>query len=322
MTAIHRFLCLIPLLGAAACSEPTTPVWHGYIEGEFLYLAAPQAGYLAELPLKRGSRVDAGGEVFVIDAEPDSAELAAAQARTEAARGTAADLKQPRRDSEIAALEAQVRAAASTLALANTRLRQQQALAEQNFVAEAALDSAIAARKEAAAALDAAREQLRTYRDSLGRREQIASAEAQTRAADAEARRQAWVVRHKTVSAPASGEVSDTFFQPGEWVGAGTPVAALLPDDKRRVRFFVPQAVLPTLAPGDTIRVRCDGCGAPFEATIDFIASEAEYTPPVIYSEKMRAQLVFRVEAVPPAQVAGRLRPGQPVDVLPEHSDG
>ena len=49
-------------------------------------------------------------------------------------------------------------------------------------------------------------------------------------------------------------------------------------------------------------------------AEISFIAPEAEYTPPVIYSREMRAKLVYLVEAE--AAAAGRaLRPGQPVDV-------
>ncbi len=311
-------IALLIALPLAACTPEPEPVWHGYVEGEFLYLAAPQAGYLDKLARARGSRVAAGDRLFDIAADPDAQLLAAAQARTDAARSRSANLQQPRRGTEIAALEAQVRAARSALALAETRLTQQRALATKGFVAQSALDQAIATRRSASANLDAAREQLQTYRDSLGRSAEIASAEADTRAAAAETARQAWLVAHKSVSAPTAGEITDTYFQPGEWVGAGAPVAALLPDDKRRVRFFVPQAALPSLATGKVVDVSCDGCGAPFEARIDFIASEAEYTPPVIYSEKMRAQLVFRVEAIPTPEVARRLRPGQPVDVQPE----
>ena len=47
-----------------------------------------------------------------------------------------------------------------------------------------------------------------------------------------------------------------------------------------------------------------------------FVADEAEYTPPVIYSRDSRAKLVFLVEAYPddPGQ-APTLHPGQPIDV-------
>lgn len=317
MNRFRSLLVLGAILALPGCSPEPTAAWHGYVEGEFLYLASPAAGYLDSLPHARGSRVSSGAPVFSISADPDEQSLRAAEARTEAARSQAANLQQPRRDTEVAALEAQVRAAQSALALSETQLKQQRALAGKGFVAQSALDQAIAARRRDAATLDAAREQLQTYRDSVGRSAEIASAEAQTRAAAADAARQAWVVQHSSVSAPADGELSDTYYQPGEWVAAGAPVAALLPDGKRRIRFFVPQAVVSTLAPGTEVTVSCDGCGDPFPATVDFIASETEYTPPVIYSEKMRAQLVFRVEAVPAPAVALKLRPGQPVDVQP-----
>jgi len=61
--------------------------------------------------------------------------------------------------------------------------------------------------------------------------------------------------------------------------------------------------------------VRCDGCGDEVPATVSYIASEPEYTPPVIYSNETRAKLVFMVEARPSIENAGRLRPGQPVEV-------
>jgi HlyD family secretion protein len=45
------------------------------------------------------------------------------------------------------------------------------------------------------------------------------------------------------------------------------------------------------------------------------VASEAEYTPPVIFSNATRAKLVFMVEARPDAQAAPHLRAGLPVSV-------
>ncbi|WP_170942924.1 HlyD family efflux transporter periplasmic adaptor subunit [Candidatus Dactylopiibacterium carminicum] len=116
--------------------------------------------------------------------------------------------------------------------------------------------------------------------------------------------------------APVAARVDDTLYRIGEWVPAGSPVVSLLAPEALKVRFFVAQAALPHYAPGTRLRVGCDGCGEPFAATVDFVANSPEFTPPVIYSQKNRARLVFLVEARPDqAQV---LRPGQPVDVRPE----
>jgi HlyD family secretion protein len=89
-----------------------------------------------------------------------------------------------------------------------------------------------------------------------------------------------------------------------------------LPDTKRRIRFFVPESIIATLHNGQAIEAHCDGCATPIPATISFIAVQAEYTPPVIYSQGSREKLVFRIEAVPEPQDALRLRPGLPVEVF------
>jgi HlyD family secretion protein len=92
-------------------------------------------------------------------------------------------------------------------------------------------------------------------------------------------------------------------------------VVAIIPDDKRKIRFFVPQDRIAGLKPGAAVRFTCDGCGAARSATIRFIAPRAEFTPPVIYSEHARAKLVFMVEAALP--VGQPLPLGLPVAVAP-----
>ena len=83
------------------------------------------------------------------------------------------------------------------------------------------------------------------------------------------------------------------------------------------MRFFVPEPELGRVQVGRRCDLRCDGCAAGMTATVRFIAPEAEYTPPVIYSVDSRGKLVFMVEA-------GR-RPASPsirpaVDVRPAMS--
>jgi HlyD family secretion protein len=114
--------------------------------------------------------------------------------------------------------------------------------------------------------------------------------------------------------APADGRIEDTYFNPGEYIAAGTPVVSFLPPANVKIRFFVPEAELPLFALGSAVTIRCDGCEKPIKAKIDFIASQSEYTPPVIYSVGSRDKLVFRVEAIPDV-FTPVLRPGLPVDI-------
>lgn len=140
--------------------------------------------------------------------------------------------------------------------------------------------------------------------------------DAQQALREAEARLNSAKTRlgRRQVVSPATGTIQQVYFRPGEMVAAGRPVVALLPPGNVKIRFFVPQATLPTISLGDTVTVRCDGCPLDLTARVSFISRTAEYTPPVIYSLEERAKLVFLIEARP--QHPENLRVGQPVTVL------
>ena len=106
------------------------------------------------------------------------------------------------------------------------------------------------------------------------------------------------------------------YWRRGEVVAAGQPVLALLPPENLRIRFYVAGAVRATLHQGDRLRIGCDGCPPDLAARVSFIAAEAEYAPPVIYSREDRAKLTWLIEATPEGAAAG-LTPGQPVTVFP-----
>lgn len=138
-------------------------------------------------------------------------------------------------------------------------------------------------------------------------------AEANLREAEARANAARTRLTRRQLSSPVAGAVQQIYYRQGEMVPAGKAVLSILPPGNVKLRFFVPQAVLPTIALGDPVTVRCDGCAKDYDAQVSFIASAAEYTPPVIYSEEERSKLVFLVEARPDAPEG--LRVGQPVSV-------
>ena len=89
----------------------------------------------------------------------------------------------------------------------------------------------------------------------------------------------------------------------------------MLPPENLKVRFFVPQEMLPRIKAGQTISVNFDGAAKNYSATINFISTQNEFTPPVIYNRENRAKLVYMIEAKCSPADAADLRPGQPVDV-------
>src|ERR1700716_1884981 len=149
-------------------------------------------------------------------------------------------------------------------------------------------------------------------RTGAGTQKDFDAAEAALREAEARVNTSQTRLARRSVAAPVTGSVQQVYFRPGEMVTASRPIL-VLPPGTIKVRFFVPQTVLPRIAYGEAVTVRCDGCTGDLTAKVSFISKTAEFTPPVIYSLEERAKLVFLIEALPTEP--GNLRVGQPVDV-------
>ena len=283
----------------------------GYIEGESLFLAAPVAGTVGTIAAQEGERVPAGARLFTIDPATLSAEGEQARAQVVEARtqitSAAANAQQAEAEAAAASADAD-RARRDLNRLLSVKRDDPAAVASKD------IDAAQAALKEANARLNAARQ------TAAARHAQIAAARAQESQAKGGEREVAIRVGQLAPPAPTAARVEDIFYRPGEWVAANQPVVSLLPDDRIKVRFFVPEQEVARYRPGKTVRFSCDSCAAGLTAKISFVSPRPEFTPPVIFSRDSRDRLVFMVEALP-AKPA-KLMPGLPVDVVPLPKEG
>jgi HlyD family secretion protein len=314
MNRVRRTIVVLLLVAAAgylgwrawAPRPQDENVLSGYIEGEDLYLAAPIAGTIATMSVARGDRVTAGETVFRMDAAQLRAERdqAAAMVTAEQAQVATAQARLAQSRASLSAAAAQAANAARDLARYRTAQH-----ANPASVAQQQVDAAIASAANTAGQLGAAES------DAKAQAAQIDAAEAQLHAqqatlADAQSKLDQLAPR-----APVAARVQDVFFQQGEWAAANQPVISLLPDDKVKIRFFVPEQDVSRYHPGDIIHFDCDGCAAGLTARINYISAQPEFTPPIIYSRSSRDRLVFLMEALPGNPKD--LNPGLPVDVVP-----
>jgi HlyD family secretion protein len=143
----------------------------------------------------------------------------------------------------------------------------------------------------------------------------LVSKTQQLTAKQAELARGEWTLQQKTIYAPVSGEVFDTFYRVGERVQENHPVLAILSPKNIKVLFYVPEKRLSEIKLGKKVLFTCDSCKKSIAARISYISPEAEYTPPVIYSKDTRDKLVFLIRADMPEDVARHFHPGQPITV-------
>jgi len=269
-------VALALVLAAAGCSEQHHGLWLGYAEGDQAYISAPLAGWITNLKVQRGAWVTKGELLFTLDATSQTAARDSAQAA-------------------IAQAEANREQAEANLDLAKKQFERQQGLMRSAATSQQAYDQAKSAYDAAAA--------------------QVAQIDANEAAARASLSNAAYQLAQRQIVSLTEGRVQDIYFREGEYVPAMTPVVSVLPPGNVYVRFFVPEDQFSRIHLGQKVHVHCDGCPDNVVATVAFIASQEEFTPPVIFSNQSRTQLVFKVEARAPGGL--KLNPGQPVDVDP-----
>ena len=308
-------VCLLAIAAAlAACTHHDDSIYQGYVEGEFVYLGSSQSGTLTQLSVTRGQTVAASAPVFALESVDEAAALQQAQHQLAVARAQLADIETGKRRPEVNVTRAQLAQAVANARKAALQLTRDEAQYRAGGIAKAQLDDS---RADADATAAQVRELTSQVEVALlpGRMQQLFAQSAQAAAAQAAVAQAQWKLDQKRVTSPADGLVYDTLYRVGEWVQAGNPVVQMLPPQNVKVRFFVPETVVGKLMPGRTLAIHCDGCAADIAARITYISSEAEYTPPVIYSNESRAKLMFMVEAHPSTADAVKLHPGQPVAV-------
>jgi HlyD family secretion protein len=310
----HGIFVLLAGLLLAGCAKTAPNRFQGYIEGEYVYVAAPLSGALTRLAVARGESVQAGQLLFALERQPEAAARDQARKNLAQAQAQLADLTKGKRPTEIDALAAQLEQAKASLKLAEAELARREKLVDSKVISLEEVDQARTQKDSAQASVNQLTADLETAR--LGAREDaIRAAQAAVEAQQAALVKAQWSFDQKQQSAPTNAVVQDTLYRQGEWVAAGNPVVVLLPPDNLKVRFFVPETILPQIKIGQPVTIQCDGAAQPFKAKVNYISTQAEYTPPVIYSRETRANLVYMIEATFSPADAANLRPGQPADV-------
>lgn len=312
--------CAIVLAALAAvlvftgCGEAPSGVLPGYVEGEFVYVASKLGGRLDALPAVKGSRIVAGEPLFVLEHDYEQKALDMAQADLDQAENTLRDKEKGLRAEEIDQLVASLNRARVIKSLAEIEHSRREDLYASGSVSKEELDKARTEHESSQAWVRELEAKLATGK--LPQRiDQIMAARAAVDAARAGVAQAQWNLDQKVQAAPVSGLVFDILHYVGEWVAASSPVAVLLPPENVKVRFFVPEALVASISPGQRVLVARDGIPEPAGAVVDYVSTQAEYAPPVIFSQGFREKLVFLVEARFSPEVARTMHPGQPVDV-------
>jgi len=273
---IFLLMLLVAVFTLSGCNDKASDAWPGYIEGDYIDVTPEVSGKLKQLFVSKGQKVQQGDVLFALEENPERLQVTELQAR-------------------VAAQHHKIKDIQAQLTLSQQSLARSERLAKIDLSSLSDLDAARAKQASSKAQLAANKDELEAQEALLAKA--------------------SWLLSRKQQVASATGYIDDIWFNTGEWVPLGKPVIRLRPTDGLIIRFFVPESELASIVMGSQVMVNSDG-QQPFLATVEAIASEPEFTPPVLYSDKARDKLMFWVEARPNHKDNLTLHPGMPVDVI------
>jgi len=249
---------LLILFVLCACCPQNETVVNGYIEGEYVYVAPTISGILDEISVTKGQNVKTGDNLFAVDKDIWLTRLNTAE-------------------NELNAAKEQQTQAKATLINAEKEYNRSAKLVKNNTVSQANYDAKLAVFESSKA--------------------KVAELEAKISAAEENLKQVQKQYEQNIAVTKVDGFVNDVYFRIGEFVNAGNPIVSILPPENVKIRFFVSQKTLPQIKYNQKVFVNCDGCQKELVAKVSYIATSAEFTPPVIYSNESRDKLVFMIEA-------------------------
>jgi HlyD family secretion protein len=143
---------------------------------------------------------------------------------------------------------------------------------------------------------------------------QIASLEARITVAQRERDLVALKIKKTRVVAPISATVLVKTAEIGEFLQPGSPVAVLVDLSQITLKVYLPEVEIGKVKFGAAARVRVDAFpDRQFDARVDRVDQQAQFTPRDIHMPEERTRMVFGV-TLAVDNPDGVLKPGMPAD--------
>ena len=294
----------------------------GSVEATEAQLGFQVPGRIDSIAVREGDRVTAGQVLARLDVTELQARRAQAAAQLDATRALLAELQTGSRTEEVAQSRTAVAAATDRLNDAQRDLARTRQLLEGGAVSQEALDKAQTAFDLARAQRDQAA-QARQLVETGPRPERIAAQRAQVAQAEASVRQIDATLANAVVRAPFTGVVTVKDREPGEVVGAGTPVLTVMDLGDRWVRIYVREDRVGAVRLGQAASITADTYpGKRYAGAVSYISSVAEFTPRTVQTAEERVKLVYAVKVRITGDAAVDLKPGVPADVVLQAGTG
>ena len=287
----------------------------GTIEVTQTAIAPKTYGQLTRLAVKEGDKVQPGQFLFQLQRQDLTAQVTRDEAALAKAKTSLRDLEAGARPEELAQASAQAESAKWQLDQAADDWTRTQSLVQSGAVSRQTADHAQAAFEVARQNYQAASAQLRLL-ESGYRAEVVAAQRDEVTRSQAVLDGSAALAADTVLTSPTAGVVLSKNFEPGEFVAAGAPVLLVADLSDCWVKIYIPSSQLGLIQLGQQAKVTVDSFPSrTFAGHIKEISQQAEFNPRQSLTQKERSNLVFAVK-VAVDNTDGVLKPGMPADVV------
>ena len=314
---------------------------NGRIEGDHVAIASKYPGRIQELLVREGDQVTQGQVLIKLDdvqttARVEQARRAfeAVEAEVQAAHADLAvlNLDVPlaieAADAEVVEYKAKVAKSIAVEMEAKSDAQRFRELAQKDQASKQQREQAemrweVAKREIAIARAGLAQAQKGTAQAKLGWK-RIKAKEAEVEALERR-RDQAYAALEEaqsilidlTMTAPSGGTITIRMVDVGEVVSTGAPLLELVNLDRLYLKVYVPEVQIGKVRLDLPAKIHTDAFpDRPFDATVRYIASKAEFTPKEVQTPDERVKLIYPVKLYLNENPDHRLTPGLPADAI------
>lgn len=324
LIAIAAFLAIaaawkLPPFGAGA--EVTQ---NAYVRGRTTVIAPQVSGYVVAVGVRDYAQVTAGQVLARIDDRIYRARVAQAEANVDAALAALANSRQSQasraagvqsQSAALASAQAQLMKAQADMARVDDLVRDGAVSQRERDQTLATLRAAQATVRQAGAAGEIARQDVRTVQVGRG------GLEAQVEAARAQLHLAQIDLGNTVIRAPEAGQIGEVGVRLGQYVTNGTQLLQIVPPDRWIIANFK-ETQTAKMAPGQTASLVVDGLGdAILKGHIERLSPAAGSEFAVLKPDnatgnfvKVPQRIGVRITVDPGQPLAARLRPGMSVE--------
>jgi HlyD family secretion protein len=268
---------------------------YGNVDLRQVNLAFNNSERIAAVLVQEGDRVYLGQLVAKLDTSRLEPQVAQAEAQVAAQAQVVERMHNGSRPEEIAQAKANVDAAKTDAENTRVQFERIRRLAATRSVSQEEFDNAKAA-WETAQAKFVVNQKALDLAVAGPRKEDVAQAEAQLRANEAQLAFLRQQLKDADLFAPTEAVVRTRLMEPGEMASPQRPVFSLAITDPKWVRAYVSGPDLGKVRPGMTASVTVDSFpDRRFEGWVGFLSPVAEFTPKTVQTEELRTSLVYEV---------------------------